>query len=74
VKRQLVILLGVIIAAGYLGILIAKDPGYVLIAYGNYSLQSSLWVMLGLGAFLFISTYILLRLTGVIRRVPRTVK
>ena len=73
-KRELVILLGVIIAAGYLGILIAKDPGYVLITYGNYSLQSSLWVMLGLGASLFISTYVLLRLTGVIRRVPRAVK
>lgn len=73
-KRQLVILLVVIVAAGYLGILIAKDPGYVLITYGNYSVQSSLWVMLGLGAFLFITTYIVLRLTGVIRRVPRSVK
>lgn len=73
-KRQLIILLVVVVAAGYLGILIARDPGYVLITYGSYSLQSSLWVMLGLTALLCLVTYIVLRLTGVIRRVPRSVR
>ena len=31
-----------------IGTLVSKDPGYVLIAYGPYQLQTSVWMMLGL--------------------------
>ena len=44
-KRSLVLLLLVIVFAGLMGTLIARDPGYVLIAYGEYSLQTSLWIL-----------------------------
>ncbi|SVD06833.1 uncharacterized protein METZ01_LOCUS359687, partial [marine metagenome] len=69
-NRALVILLVVVVAAGYLGTLIAQDPGYVLIAYGEYSMQTSLWVMLGLVLTITLLVYLALRVTGIIRRVP----
>ncbi len=43
-KRSLLLLLGVIVFAGWVGTLISRDPGYVLISYDGYSLQTSLWV------------------------------
>ncbi|MEM1110874.1 MAG: heme biosynthesis HemY N-terminal domain-containing protein [Pseudomonadota bacterium] len=42
--------------------LIETDPGYVLIAYGNYTLESSLWVFLVLFALFTGLLYLLLRL------------
>ena len=69
-NRSLLILLLVVVAAGYLGTLIAQDPGYVLIAYGEYSMQTSLWVMLGLVLTITLLVYLALRVTGIIRRVP----
>ena len=69
-NRALVILLVVVVVAGYLGTLIAQDPGYVLIAYGEYSMQTSLWVMLGLVLAITLLVYLALRVTGIIRRVP----
>ncbi len=61
-KRSLFLILVVIVLAGYLGTLIARDPGYVLITYQDYSLQTSLWVMLGLIAAFSAGVYFLLRL------------
>jgi len=46
-KRSLVVLLVLIVAAGWLGTLIAEDPGYVLITYGEHSVQTGLWVFFG---------------------------
>lgn len=67
-KRTLLLLLFVIVLAGYLGTLIARDPGYVLITYGEYSLQSSLWVLLGLIAVISMTLYVLLRAFRIVRR------
>jgi HemY protein len=59
VKRRLLYLLIVIVVAGVLGTLAAKDPGYVLISYDGTTLQTGLWVFLG-AIVLFL---VLLRLT-----------
>lgn len=67
-KRSLVYLLIVIVVAGVLGTLIAKDPGYVLISYGGMSLQTGLWVMLTMLAVLIAVIYYLLRLFKVVGR------
>ena len=42
-----------------MGTLIARDPGYVLVAYDGYSMQTSLWVMVGLflGSLSLLPTY-----------------
>ena len=46
-KKSLLYLLIVIVVAGVLGTLAAKDPGYVLISYDGTTLQTGLWVFLG---------------------------
>lgn len=66
-KRGLLFLLVIIAVAGYLGTLIARDPGYVLVAYEGYSLQTSLWVLVGLFLGLFLAAYILFRSVNLVR-------
>ncbi|MDA0977415.1 MAG: hypothetical protein O3B72_02555 [Proteobacteria bacterium] len=53
-RRFLLLLLVTIVVAGYLGTLIARDPGYVLVTWGGYSVQTSLWVLVGLIAVLLL--------------------
>ena len=43
-------------------VIIQTDPGYVLVAYGNYTLESSLWVGLLLLALFIGLVFFLLRL------------
>jgi HemY protein len=59
-KRVIAIILVVLIAGG-LGTLIARDPGYVLIAYGGASLQTGLWVFLALILALLAVVYLLFK-------------
>jgi len=66
-KRGLLLLLVVIAVAGYLGTLIARDPGYVLVAYDGYSMQTSLWVMVGLFLVFCLAAYLLFRSANVFR-------
>jgi HemY protein len=61
--RKLFIIILIALLAGVAVVaLIETDPGYVLLAYGNYTLESSLWVgLLVLALFTFV-VYFLLRL------------
>lgn len=43
-------------------VVIETDPGYVLVAYGNYTLESSLWIGLALLLLLVLAIFLLLRL------------
>ncbi|MCZ6501551.1 MAG: hypothetical protein O6945_03445 [Gammaproteobacteria bacterium] len=62
-KRSLLVVLIVIVFAGWLGTLISRDPGYVLISYDGSSLQTSLWVAIGLLAVIVGVVYYGMRLT-----------
>ena len=73
-KRLLILLLLTIVAAGFLGTLIARDPGYVLIAYDGYSMQTSLWVLLGLVVTVVVVALLLWRLYRVIVRSPVAIR
>ncbi len=57
-------LLLLLVAAAVLGALIARDPGYVLLAWGNTSLETSIWFALLLVAVL----WLLLRLVFAVLR------
>lgn len=61
--RKLFIIILIALLAGVAVVaLIETDPGYVLLAYGNYTLESSLWVgLLVLTLFTF-AVYVVLRL------------
>ncbi|MDA1299760.1 MAG: hypothetical protein O2868_06760 [Proteobacteria bacterium] len=66
--RTLVYLILAIVAAGSIGILVARDPGYVLVVYGSYSMQTSLWVLLALVALSTGLAYVTVRITrGLLR-------
>ena len=45
-NRELLIITASMLLAGFLGTLIAKDPGYVLVSYRDYIIQTSLWILL----------------------------
>lgn len=61
-KRALIVAVLALLLGAFLVTLIVKEPGYVLIAYGNYTIESSVWILLlGFGSF-FLALYILLRL------------
>ncbi|TVS10604.1 MAG: heme biosynthesis protein HemY [Gammaproteobacteria bacterium] len=65
--RGIVILLLALAIAGGLGALIASDPGYVLVVWGNASLETSLWFGLILLAVLWLllrTLFAILRAVG----------
>lgn len=49
-NRSLLKVLLAVVVAGILGTLIARDAGYVMVSYGQHSIQTGLWVFLGLVA------------------------
>ncbi|MBK82141.1 MAG: heme biosynthesis protein HemY [Gammaproteobacteria bacterium] len=61
-KRVALLLAAALVLGGLLGVLVARDPGYVLVSYRDVAVESSLWVALAAVILL----YLLLRLVGVI--------
>lgn len=57
-----IILLLFLIAAVWIGIKIAEDSGYLLIAYGHWTIEMPLWLGIVLMAFIFLGLYLLFRL------------
>ncbi|RLQ20981.1 heme biosynthesis protein HemY [Seongchinamella sediminis] len=55
------VLIALLLGVGIVAV-IETDPGYVLIAYGNYTLETSLWVGIVLLALFTLAVYLLLRL------------
>jgi HemY protein len=60
-KLFVVALVALLVGVGIVA-LIQTDPGYVLVSYGNYTLETSLWVGLLLLLLLVLSMWLLLRL------------
>lgn len=61
--KKLFILLLVILAAGaWIGQLMVQDPGYVLIAFKQTTIETSLWVMLVIGVVGFLLAHWLLNI------------
>lgn len=51
-----------ILAAIFLGFLVHKDPGYLLMAYNGWTLETSIWVALVCEIILFLVLYFIIRL------------
>lgn len=49
---------------GVLGTLVLDDPGYVMLAYGNYTFETSLWIALLLLLVAYLSARVALRALG----------
>ncbi|MFL2529279.1 MAG: heme biosynthesis HemY N-terminal domain-containing protein [Candidatus Azotimanducaceae bacterium] len=59
--NRLVLMLVCSLLAAFIGTLIARDPGYVLVSYGEYLFQTSLWIMVLLIGISFIGLHYFLR-------------
>ena len=67
-KRRLIMLLIVVVAAGWIGTLVARDPGYVLISYDGATIQTGFWVLIGGLGLSVVGGYYLLKFFGVASR------
>ncbi|MFU8814168.1 MAG: heme biosynthesis protein HemY, partial [Pseudomonadales bacterium] len=57
-KRTLLVLVAALALGGAVGALMVRDPGYVLLAYDQMAVETSLWVAL----LLLVVVYLLIRL------------
>ncbi len=68
----LVCLLALVVGAVLVGLL-EKEPGYILIAYGQTTIEMSVWAGIGLALGGFFLLYLLMRGWRATRRMPRKV-
>jgi HemY protein len=70
-KLYLLALLALVLSVGVVA-LIEREPGYVLVSYGHYTIESSLWVALALAVVALLLAYALLRLIHALLLSPFT--
>ncbi|MDB6063451.1 MAG: hypothetical protein JWM78_3554 [Verrucomicrobiaceae bacterium] len=61
-KRLFIAILATLLIAAALAAAIAYDPGYVLIAFGKYTLETTVWVGVALVLVLLLAMYLLILL------------
>lgn len=57
-KVAVLVLVAAVVLGGLVGVLVARDPGYVLVAYQNLAVETSLWIAL----LVLLAAYLLIRL------------
>jgi HemY protein len=60
VKRLFIAILATLLFAAALAAAIAYDPGYVLIAFGNYTMETTVWVGIALLLVILLAMYLLI--------------
>ena len=70
-KLFLVCLVALVCSVGVVA-LVEREPGYVLVSYGDYTIESSLWIALALVVLGLLVAYILLRLLYLVLASPWT--
>jgi HemY protein len=63
-----------VFAGAVVGIVLSHDSGYVLLAFGNYTIETSLALLVLLIAALFVALYIAIRLVAGTLRMPRELR
>ncbi len=59
-KRLFIAVIATLLFAAALAAAITSDPGYVLIAFGNYTLETSVWVGIALVLVILLAMYLLI--------------
>lgn len=59
-KRLFIAVLATLLFAAALAAAIAYDPGYVLIAFGNYTLETTVWIGIALVLVILLAMYLLI--------------
>lgn len=68
--RLLMAVVVILVAASLVSALLLEDPGYVLVGFGSWTVESSLAVVVALLVIAFLLLYALLRTVAGMRRVP----
>lgn len=68
--RKLLIGLLVLLVAGWIGYLVSQDPGYVLISYGTWSIETSFWVAIVALLLAYLLLYVLFRIFRLSALIP----
>ncbi|MEH6502519.1 MAG: heme biosynthesis HemY N-terminal domain-containing protein [Cycloclasticus sp.] len=71
-KLILILILALVLAAG-LAQQVHLDPGYVLLVYGTWSVETSLAILLFIGFITFIGFYFALRTLLTLKRAPKNI-
>lgn len=72
--RLLILSFLVLVGGALFAHFVRRDPGYVLIGFGHYSIEMSLALFIVLALVLIFTSYYVLRLLGVIGRTPKQMK
>ncbi len=72
--RKIVMMVVIILLAAWLGASMAHNPGYVLLAYGHWTVEMSVWVLLALILALWFSNTIMMGLIATLVRLIKTLK
>lgn len=73
-KMALLVLVTALVLGGVVGVLMARDPGYVLLAYQDVAVETSLWFALALLSAIFAAFYLLIRLLVRLGRSPASLQ
>lgn len=65
-KKLFVMILLALIAGVFLAIQLSRDPGYILIAYGNYTFETSLFALLVVLILLLVVLKLIFSLLGLL--------
>lgn len=68
--RRLVLYLIILVISIWIGVKIAQDPGYVMLAYRHTTIEMPLWAALVILFFMFLVFYVALRMWRGVFRVP----
>ena len=72
--KQLLVAIIIMVIAIFVGLAIHKDPGYVMVAYHNWTIETSFWIAVILIIAVFILAYLTFQLIGSTFRMKYKVK
>lgn len=72
--KRIIISFLVLLFSVWLGIIMHRNPGYVLVSFHGFSIETSLWFAIIILMVLFLLLYILLRFSSSVKSVVRRIK
>lgn len=75
--KGIAVLIAFLVVAGlaiWMGIEMRHDPGYVMVAYKGWSIETSFWITIAAALVVFIVVYLLIWSIGVTIRLPGTLR
>ena len=75
--KGIAVLIAFLVVAGlaiWIGIEMRHDPGYVMVAYKGWSIETSFWITIAAALIVFVAVYLLIWTIGVTIRLPSNLR